>query len=573
MNIKHIIVNLFFLFFVVNAVQSQTINCTRELSSVAPTDLNNSNWVVPATGTTCVSTDLSIARLEILDGGTLIIKPGVTLTITNSIQPDNAALRNSTIDVYGELKFSQSSTIPMSTTLTVYSTGKVRVGTNGTSNLNLKGNTTKIVNNGTFNVGTVDFSNNSSVNTIDNQGSLTISGNMNIKGNTSFRNAGNLTINLSFNNNSNSVYVNCGTFNTHGFNLSGGKIYNSGTFTATGAINFGNSSAFFENYGTFNGTEIQLGGGGSYVYNSGNFTLSNNFQNDGMLKGPASGSNFGKFTLKNKASVNNGGITGNLTFINSHGVSSASNMFNNSYSIASTVVFGNCSTCSVVTSGIACLSPNGTPVTVLGAVADHFTLSCDESTTTALLANDTYNNGAPGSATTENVSLTKVGTWPAAFTLNANGTITIASGTVAGEYELEYRICDNLNSSNCDNAVATVTIAAFYFPRVLDPHAGASQNTSMGISSLDRAGAVSAWPQARKSGWIALEAKTKGFVLNRVKFANNVPVAQDGVTLVITNPIEGMMVYDTTNDCLKVYTTSNAIDFAWSCMTTQTCPQ
>lgn len=213
------------------------------------------------------------------------------------------------------------------------------------------------------------------------------------------------------------------------------------------------------------------------------------------------------------------------------------------------------------------------PTPAIDAVVDNFTFSGEGNTTMSILANDSYDGGAPGSATNTLVAITKVGTWPAAFTLNADGSITIASGTASGIYPLEYRICDNINPSNCDNAIAAITITACYLPGSIDLGAGNTLDTSVGISSLDRAGAVSAWPQARKSGWIALEAKTKGFVVNRVKFANDVPVAQDGVTLVITSPIEGMMVYDTTNNCLKVYTTTNGINFAWFCMTTQTCPQ
>ena len=78
----------------------------------------------------------------------------------------------------------------------------------------------------------------------------------------------------------------------------------------------------------------------------------------------------------------------------------------------------------------------------------------------------------------------------------------------------------------------------------------------------------------RQSAWSVLESKEKGFVVNRVKFnAKNQPVASDGTTLVITNPIEGMMVYDTTNNCFKVYTSNDGgTTFNWYCMSTQACP-
>ena len=119
-----------------------------------------------------------------------------------------------------------------------------------------------------------------------------------------------------------------------------------------------------------------------------------------------------------------------------------------------------------------------------------------------------------------------------------------------------------------------VTEVACYKPGLTD--AGNTYPTKVGITALSRAGADNPdnWPMVRESGWIALEAKTKGFVVNRVKFnAANKPVADDGVTLVITNPIEGMMVYDTTNKCMKMYTLkAGDTNMAWHCMTTQACP-
>ena len=123
-----------------------------------------------------------------------------------------------------------------------------------------------------------------------------------------------------------------------------------------------------------------------------------------------------------------------------------------------------------------------------------------------------------------------------------------------------------------DIEISAATIC--YLDGELDNQAGSALDTATGITSLDRAGTASIWPAVRKSGWIVLEAKTKGFVLNRVAFnASNQPVAADGTTLVITSPVEGMMVFDTTNNCLKVYTTTDGTSFAWYCMETQACPE
>lgn len=99
---------------------------------------------------------------------------------------------------------------------------------------------------------------------------------------------------------------------------------------------------------------------------------------------------------------------------------------------------------------------------------------------------------------------------------------------------------------------------------------GTILDTKVGITSLNRAGATDSdnWPMARKGGWLALESKTKGFVPNRVAFISGNPVG-----IVPANFVEGMMVYDTTNKCLKMYTsTDGGVTFAWYCISTQTCP-
>ncbi len=68
----------------------------------------------------------------------------------------------------------------------------------------------------------------------------------------------------------------------------------------------------------------------------------------------------------------------------------------------------------------------------------------------------------------------------------------------------------------------------------------------------------------RNSAYTALEGKTKGFVVTR----NSSPETT------ITNPVVGMMVFDTNEGatgCLKIYTGS-AVGEGWKCFSTQTCP-
>lgn len=137
-----------------------------------------------------------------------------------------------------------------------------------------------------------------------------------------------------------------------------------------------------------------------------------------------------------------------------------------------------------------------------------------------------------------------------------------------------------MNDFNMDNTLRYITFAegkTYCYKPGATPTAGSpALSTKVGITSLGRAGAASTdnWPMVRKGGWLALEAKTKGFVPNRVKFnASNQPVAADGLTPVITAPVEGMMVYDITNKCLKMYTLKEGdTSMAWHCISTQACP-
>ncbi|BAP32507.1 uncharacterized protein CHSO_3470 [Chryseobacterium sp. StRB126] len=158
----------------------------------------------------------------------------------------------------------------------------------------------------------------------------------------------------------------------------------------------------------------------------------------------------------------------------------------------------------------------------------------------------------------------------AAFTTNVK---TIAGIFTGGRWVF-------MNDFNADNALRYITFAEgktyCYKPGAIATAGNPELPTKVGITSLGRAGAGSAdnWPMVRKGGWLAMEAKTKGFVPNRVKFnASNQPVAADGVTPVITAPVEGMMVYDTTNKCMKVYTLKEGdSSMTWHCISTQTCP-
>ncbi|MNX19336.1 NPCBM-associated, NEW3 domain of alpha-galactosidase [compost metagenome] len=82
-------------------------------------------------------------------------------------------------------------------------------------------------------------------------------------------------------------------------------------------------------------------------------------------------------------------------------------------------------------------------------------------TTISLIANDKL-NGNPivvGTAAGE-VKFEIVGTLPTGLTLNSDYTITVAPNTPAADYNVEYKICENTNPTNCDSVIITVPVTA-----------------------------------------------------------------------------------------------------------------
>ena len=100
-------------------------------------------------------------------------------------------------------------------------------------------------------------------------------------------------------------------------------------------------------------------------------------------------------------------------------------------------------------------------------------------------------------------------------------------------------------------------IPSCYCYKDANPSPGIDANH--GITLLNRAGADNGnWPMIRKSAYTVLESNTKGMVITRMATADFVK---------ITNPVEGMMVFDTTAKCLKIYDGT-----AWKCFITPSCP-
>ena len=93
--------------------------------------------------------------------------------------------------------------------------------------------------------------------------------------------------------------------------------------------------------------------------------------------------------------------------------------------------------------------------------------------------------------------------------------------------------------------------------------------TNHGITLLKRAGADNGnWPMNKLSAHTVLESNTKGFVITRMSTVDiQGQTTPSVIPAKITNPQEGMMVYDTTIGCLKIYDGT-----AWSCFSTPACP-
>ncbi|MFN4074927.1 MAG: hypothetical protein ACK4HC_03390 [Cloacibacterium sp.] len=93
---------------------------------------------------------------------------------------------------------------------------------------------------------------------------------------------------------------------------------------------------------------------------------------------------------------------------------------------------------------------------------------------------------------------------------------------------------------------------------------GTALDTNHGITALGRAGADNSnWPMVRKGAWTVLEAKTKGFVVNRLTDAQIAAIPSADLR-------EGMMVYNIDQDCLQINIDGTAT--GWKCFNTQTCP-
>ena len=199
----------------------------------------------------------------------------------------------------------------------------------------------------------------------------------------------------------------------------------------------------------------------------------------------------------------------------------------------------------------------GNPIGVIDAVDDNYS-TLNNNALPTVISNDTL-GGVPVSI--NDVTLSFISATNAGIAINTTtGIITVASNVPSGTYTLVYKICDKVTATTCDQANVTIVVPPYCYKPATT---GVPLDTNQGITALGRAGAEHGnWPMVRKGAWTVLEAKTKGFVINRI--------ASTALVNAIPNPIEGMMVYDEQADCLKINT--DGTSSGWKCFTTQTCP-
>ncbi|MCU7618224.1 hypothetical protein NZ698_13525 [Chryseobacterium sp. PBS4-4] len=113
----------------------------------------------------------------------------------------------------------------------------------------------------------------------------------------------------------------------------------------------------------------------------------------------------------------------------------------------------------------------------------------------------------------------------------------------------------------------------FCYKNPASPAGGNPNPVRHGITALNRANSgTSDWPVVRRSAWTVLESKSKGFVVNRMAFVdadNNAatPTTPPLAAIPAANYVEGMMIYDTVANCLKIYNGT-----LWNCYNVQSCP-
>lgn len=451
------------------------------------------------------------------------------------------------------------------TTNTLTNNGTVAVSVLGFSN----GSSTNLVDN--YNLLTIAQNINiSGTTTFRNYGTINIGQSYNNNSTSTYLNCGTINSAVGYNLGGGKI-INTGTFNvgTGSIDMSGSsRLENYGTFYSKGTINGASSSIIYNeglmkittwqpNGATMNGPASSSKKGFTYFLN----TVNPNGAKIGPNLDLTRYSQYEATMVKAGTQGQNAVFNSTPVYINSSGTSTTAALANVTFDCTGS---GNCSA-PVVTNTNICLNTDGSFPPV--ANNDTYAITAGASSTTSVLANDLEQfNGA--AATTSNVILTQVSTSNPNVTLNTTtGLVQVGSGVATGTYTINYQICRTSLPSSCSTAVVTVNVTGIstftvcYKPGVTS---GTALSANEGITSLARANSGDTnWPGVRKGAWMVLESKTKGFVLNRLTTAQ--------VSAIPTADLkDGMAVYNTTLNCLQINTDGTAS--GWKCFNTQTCP-
>lgn len=197
----------------------------------------------------------------------------------------------------------------------------------------------------------------------------------------------------------------------------------------------------------------------------------------------------------------------------------------------------------------------------LKAIDDTYEMQAGTTTATSIITNDIANDNDPvnldwlSPLTANNIVKVEADgtrTNSTGFTISSDGKVIADSSVTPGTYEFEYSLCDKTVGDFCSTAKVTVVVkAGIPTPQhCVKPSqfTGTATVTKVGISTIGQPNA--GWPENIPNGHIAMESKEKGFAITQVA---NVSA--------IATPVEGMLVYDRTDQCVKLYDGT-----AWKCL-------
>ena len=403
----------------IGQAQAQCTDCDFEVASTG----GSNTLTLAANSVTCITNDVIFSDISWANGATLCIAPGKTLTIQNNMH-NNTSTFNLNLEVYGTLAMGNPE-FNFNMTMNIHPDGVFKT----TGNAAFKGEDVTINNNqGNFQVSVLNLNGNSGKINILNSDSayFYVNENINVGNNVKlvYNNKGTLTIGGQFGISPSSSFSNCGVIRTAGFNLMGGKIYNSGgEFLITSHLD---GSGEVHNYATIEIEKIQ--GNSKNIYNYGEIKVSSSSIVDMAIYGPTDANSYGEFRWEGQASgVNNIYVYNNQIFKNTavDGESSESGMSSNSDAFkpqtGANIVWGKCEDCIVGQDNPACIdAETGEPEDNLNIIVVQYVIG-------EIIANDDANSAPIGIAMTGSVKAND--NWGSE---DKNPKITEASVTING---------------------------------------------------------------------------------------------------------------------------------------------